>query len=73
MPPAPRGPSIHPPADAARPRTYRVRRGDNLTDIARRMLRDGSHAAVQRIINANRTRLPDPDVLPVGLELVIPS
>ncbi len=52
--------------------TYVTKRGDNLTKIARNMLNDGSHAAVMRIVAANKDRLSDPDRLPVGVELVIP-
>lgn len=54
-------------------RVYRVRRGDNLTKIAREVLRDGSRSAVRRIVEANKSKIKDPDVLPVGVELVIPS
>jgi len=54
-------------------RAYVVRRGDNLTKIARRMLNDDSRAAVMRIFQANADKLTDPDNLPVGVELRIPS
>ncbi len=53
-------------------RTYVVRPGDNLTKIAKRTLNDGSYQAVQRLYRANVDRIGDPDVVPVGLELVVP-
>ncbi|MFW6062341.1 MAG: LysM peptidoglycan-binding domain-containing protein [Planctomycetota bacterium] len=52
---------------------YVTQPGDNLTEIARKTLGDGSREAVQRLYEANRGRLPDPDVVPVGVELTIPS
>lgn len=67
--------SSQPPADALPPpekRLYKVRRGDNLTKIARKMLDDDSWAAVQRIAEANRSKIPNPNVLPVGTTLMIP-
>jgi len=54
-------------------RVYKVRRGDNLTKIAREMLRDGSRSAVRRILNANKDKIRNANVLPIGVELVIPS
>ncbi|MHC4716207.1 MAG: LysM peptidoglycan-binding domain-containing protein, partial [Planctomycetota bacterium] len=55
-----------------RRRWHVVRPGDRLTDIARRQMNDGSVRAVQRLYEANRDRIADPDVLPVGLRLRIP-
>jgi len=66
------------PPDAVGPmakshRIYKVRPGDNLTKIARDMLRDGSQAAVRRILKANKGKIQNPNLLQVGVELVIPS
>ncbi len=54
-------------------RIYVVRSGDNLTKIARRTLKDDSHAAVRKLYEANRDRLKNPDRLSVGMKLRIPS
>ena len=54
-------------------RVYTVREGDNLTKIAKKVLRDGSHRTIMRIYNANRDKLTDPDVLTVGAKLRIPG
>lgn len=54
-------------------RTYKVKRGDNLTAIARRVLKDGSSAAVARLYRANRDKLASPHVVPVGVVLVMPE
>ncbi len=54
-------------------RVYIVRQGDNLTKIAGQMLNDSSSSAVMRIYHANRDKLASPNLLPVGLELRIPS
>ena len=53
-------------------RGYVVRGGDSLTSIAREVLNDESPAAVRRLYDANKDKLDSPDVLPVGLELLIP-
>ena len=53
-------------------RVYVVRRGDNLTKIARRTLHDDSRSAAMKIFKANRDKLKNPNHLPVGLELEIP-
>lgn len=50
--------------------TYRVRDGDDLTGIASRFY--GTPAAAPIIWQANRGLLPDPAVLPIGVELVLP-
>ena len=62
-----------PTAPASARRLYKVRRGDNLTKIAREMLRDARPSAVRKILNANKDKIQNPDVLPIGVELVIPS
>jgi nucleoid-associated protein YgaU len=62
-----------PPRRSSARRVYVVQRGDCLTGIARRFLRDGSRAAVLKIYNANRSLLDSPDRLPVGARLNIPS
>jgi phage tail protein X len=50
--------------------TYRVRDGDDLTAIASRFY--GTPAAARLIWEANRGRLADPAILPIGIELVLP-
>jgi nucleoid-associated protein YgaU len=52
---------------------YVVQRGDTLSKIARKTLKDDSRAAIMRIVEANKDKLSHPDVLPVGLELEIPG
>jgi nucleoid-associated protein YgaU len=52
--------------------TYVVQGGDTLSSIARRMLGDGSRQTVDRLYQANRGWIADPDNIPVGVELVIP-
>jgi nucleoid-associated protein YgaU len=54
-------------------RTYVVRRGDHLAEIARRTLGSDSRSALKRLMDANRDRLEDPDRLRVGMSLRIPS
>ena len=56
-----------------RMRTYVVRRGDNLTRIARREMGDGGRGAVKRLYEANRDRIKNPNCLSVGQELRIPG
>ncbi|MFW6132428.1 MAG: LysM peptidoglycan-binding domain-containing protein [Planctomycetota bacterium] len=56
-----------------RTRTYKVRSGDTLTNIARRLLGSGGRSAVDRLFDANRDRLTSRDVLPAGLTLRIPQ
>lgn len=67
---SPAGGSPRQPSQRA---AYVVQRGDTLTKIARRTLRDDSRAAVMSLFDANRSKLSDPDHLPVGAELVIPG
>ncbi|MDY7011096.1 MAG: LysM peptidoglycan-binding domain-containing protein [Planctomycetota bacterium] len=54
-------------------RTYVVCSGDSLTDIARRTMGSGNKSAVQKLVDANRDRLADPDRLAVGMKLRIPG
>ena len=50
--------------------TYVVHKGDTLYELARRFYND--QARWKDIWEANRTRLPDPDQLRVGMKLIIP-
>lgn len=52
------------------PRTHIVTDGDTLASLAEEYLGDPQRA--QEIYEANRQALPDPDLLPIGVELVIP-
>ncbi len=56
-----------------RGRTYVVRAGDTLTDIARRQMGSSAGSAVRKLLEANPDRIRDPDRLPVGLRLRIPN
>jgi nucleoid-associated protein YgaU len=53
-----------------RPRTYTLRDGDTLEDLAERFL--GTQARAREIFEANRAVLTAPDLLPVGIAIVIP-
>ncbi len=53
------------------PRTYRIRAGDTLSEIAWREL--GSSRRYHELYEANRDRLQHPDNLPIGMELRIPT
>jgi nucleoid-associated protein YgaU len=55
---------------SAAPSTYTIRDGDDLTSIATRLY--GHPGAAEAIWSANRDRLNDPAVLPIGLSLRIP-
>jgi nucleoid-associated protein YgaU len=69
-------PSGSSPAASAAPaprRVHVIQRGDSLAKIARQYLRDDSRASVLRIYNANKDKLANPNVLPIGTELTIPS
>lgn len=59
-----------PPRDVVAPATYVVRDGDDLTGIALRVY--GHAGAASAIWAANRERLIDPQVLPIGLVLRLP-
>ncbi len=60
-----------PAAPAAEaPRTHTVASGDTLYSLAARYYNDGNQW--QKIYAANESRIPNPDVLTVGVELIIP-
>lgn len=63
--------SWHDPATTAARSTYRVRDGDDLVGIAARIY--GHPAAARAVWEANRDRLSDPGLLPIGLELRLPA
>jgi len=52
-------------------RTYKVQSGDSLSKIAKQFYGDASK--YQRIFEANRDKLDNPDKIQVGQELTIPS
>jgi phage tail protein X len=52
------------------PETYAVRDGDDLTSLAIRFY--GHPAAAAAIVAANRDRITDPDILPIGFRLRLP-
>jgi nucleoid-associated protein YgaU len=65
-------PTINGPASKPRTgKTYTVRAGDNLTQIAQRTMGDGDKW--QEVYKANRDTLKSPDRLTVGQELKIPG
>jgi len=55
------------------PVRYRVNPGDTLSQIASRFYGSRSARCVDAIFDANRERLESPDMLRVGMELVIPD
>lgn len=59
-----------PVAEITVPATYRVRDGDDLGSIAGRLY--GHPAAATAIWSANREVIPNPDLLPIGVELRLP-
>jgi nucleoid-associated protein YgaU len=56
---------------ATGPRTHKIVDGDSLAVLAERYL--GSAARAREIFDANRDVLPDPELLPIGVELKIPA
>lgn len=56
---------------SAASRTYKVQPGDSLSKIAKEFYGDASK--YQRIFEANRDKLENPDRIQAGQELVIPS
>ncbi len=65
---APTAARMMPPALV--PATYTIRDGDDLTAIATRFY--GHPAAAAAVWSANRETVPDPDLLPIGVELRLP-
>ena len=63
-------PAVPAGADSGQPSTYVVRDGDDLTGIALRVY--GSAGAASAIWAANRDRLQDPQLLPIGMMLRMP-
>lgn len=55
----------------AEPRTHRVMDGDTLASLAERFLGDPARAS--ELLAANRSLISNPDLLPIGVELVIPA
>jgi LysM repeat protein len=64
---------VQQPHHPATRRVYVVQSGDNLTRIARKMLKDDSRDAVHRLYEANRDKLENPDSIVEGMKLRIPS
>ena len=63
--------TARPAAQPRPPRPYRLRDGDTLEKIADRLLGDRERAA--EIFAANRHVLAQPDLLPVGVTIMVPS
>jgi nucleoid-associated protein YgaU len=57
-------------ATQSQPRTYTVNSGDNLWNIAQQVYGDGNQW--QRIYNANRDKISNPDLIHPGQQLTIP-
>ncbi len=51
-------------------KTYTVKSGDTLTKIAQTVYGDGTRWT--EILEANRDQIPNPDIIQVGQELIIP-
>lgn len=64
---AKRSPARHIVSVKAKPKSYTVRSGDNLSAIAKRY-----HTSWQAIYNANRGRIKNPNLIYPGEKLVIP-
>ena len=58
-------------ADSAEKRTYKVNPGDTLSKIAKQFY--GNAGAYDKIFQANRDQLKDPDHIQAGMELTIPA
>jgi len=67
--------SLTPPAAAAAPesqdRTYTVQPGDNLSKISQQFY--GAASEYNKIFDANRDQLEDPNMVKVGMKLKIPA
>lgn len=72
-PPNADGPDESAPASApvAEPKVYMVRKGDTLSGISQKMY--GRASNWRKIYEANRSRIPNMNVLSPGIELVIPE
>ena len=57
-------------AQQAKSQTYTVQAGDTLGKIAQKLLGDG--ARWTEIYEANKDRIPNPDIIEVGQELRVP-
>ncbi|MCK5113710.1 MAG: LysM peptidoglycan-binding domain-containing protein [Phycisphaerae bacterium] len=57
----------------SRAKVHVVKSGDNLTKIARRHLGDTSSASIDKIFEANRDQLDDPNDVAIGMKLRIPA
>jgi LysM repeat protein len=65
-------PTVADSASAAKPgSSYTVKKGDTLGKIAQEVY--GDKNAWKRIFRANRTEIPDPDTVPIGAVLRLPS
>lgn len=53
------------------PRTHRILDGDTLASLAERFLGDSARAG--ELLEANRALISNPELLPIGVELVIPA
>ena len=63
-------PLTRPARPLGKPRPYRLRDGDTLERIAERLLGNRERAA--EIFEANRNLLARPDLLPVGVTIMLP-
>jgi len=59
------------PVGPAGTQTYKVKKGDTLSSIAREFYGDARLRT--RIVDANKDKIKDPNVLAVGLTLTIPA
>lgn len=58
------------PSEPTQPTAHRIADGDSLESLAERYL--GAAGRAEELLEANRELLPNPTVLPIGLELRIP-